>query len=374
MQVDHIVCMLLVPEQLYMFKRAPEFAQRVRQYSPKLASSITMSLALANLLSTATMLKELPLDQRIDALAGGLNPILKAFDMGEVKEGVQTFQEGLVKILTECHLCDPRWVDVSRAGVRPRNREGAGLVPIDVHDLLLRITMHGWSWQECAGALAAEIPPDDKGGAAWRDFNYQLAKKSDGMLAPCAKDDLEIATARGSHTTAGLRAMLLGARGIHPQLCIDGSVSKSKIMEIQPSMAQPLERGMRYSVVKWQIVCACPLLMPLLSRTGNASHGVAREQTALQACKRLHSLHTSLKATSANADVTEQVIRIACVGMDPDYEEVARNYLAFVEKWSGGQSGHILASLEEYERALMFKRKIYSLDLKQLSTVSLIEA
>ena len=114
--------------------------------------------------------------------------------------------------------------------------------------------------------------------------------------------------------------------------------------------------------------------MPLLSRTGNASHGVAREQTALQACKRLHSLHTSLKATSANADVTDQVIRIACLGMDPGYEEVARNYLAFVEKWSGGQSGQILASLEEYERTLMFKRKIYSLDLKQLSTVSLVEA
>ena len=52
--------------------------------------------------------------------------------------------------------------------------------------------------------LAGEIPPTDE-GKAWREFNATLAEGSDGLLAPVNKDELEVLTVRGSHTTASVR-------------------------------------------------------------------------------------------------------------------------------------------------------------------------
>ena len=131
--------------------------------------------------------------------------------------------------------------------------------------------------------LCCGIPPNEI-GQQWRAFNVQLAKGSDGLLAPVNGDDLEVVTARGSHTTAGVRCMIAGTRGIHERVCVNGRVCKSKITSQQPSMSQPIDKGMRYTVLRWQVVVACPVLMDFLARTGNASHGAERTMTVLQAC------------------------------------------------------------------------------------------
>ena len=77
--------------------------------------------------------------------------------------------------------------------------------------------------------------------------------------------------------------MKLGSTGIHEELCTGTQVSLSKISEKQPSMRQPVDNGIEYTVVKWQVVMEVPGLMKLLSQTGNAGHEVHRVQTALQA-------------------------------------------------------------------------------------------
>ena len=42
-------------------------------------------------------------------------------------------------------------------GVEPHNRDGAGLVPADVHDLLLIFAEQGWDYDKCQHALAVEM-------------------------------------------------------------------------------------------------------------------------------------------------------------------------------------------------------------------------
>ena len=117
---------------------------------------------------------------------------------------------------------------------------------------------------------------------------------------------------------------------------MNGNISKSKILEQQPAMEEPLVKGIPYLTVRWQLVVAGPRLMEMLSRTGKASHGVARVETTLQSCARLHQLaleHTDVKG-SVNWEV---VVSQASLGRDPDYPKIARLLSEFERAWPGGK-------------------------------------
>lgn len=308
------------------------------------------------------------IDDKVASLAPWINDSIEKFEQSN--EGVQPFQEKLLAAIKEGGLSDERWIDTFKVGVHPDNRDKCGLVPVDVHELLAIIVAAGWSWRECDGALACEIPPNAL-GISWRAFNDALAKKSDGYLADCASDHLEAVSARGSHTTAGVRCVQFGSKGIHDDLCTDGRISRSKIIERQPSMREPLDKGMKYIVIRWQLAEACPRLMEILSVTGNASHGAARLQTALQGCRRVFTLATNMNAELP--DYWDNVARAAAIGMPPGYLETSRAYCAFVKRWAGGKDGHVLDELVAYERILSFKRTISPSDMKAMAEVRLWE-
>ena len=50
---------------------------------------------------------------------------------------------------------------------------------------------------------------------------------------------MEICTARGSHTTAAARIVKYSAAAVYDTYAVDGVMSKSKILERQPSMSIP---------------------------------------------------------------------------------------------------------------------------------------
>ena len=333
------------------------------------ASSMSAMEKVASLVTALDL--SLPVDERVGLIAPLLRKACDEFLDGSVKDGISTYQERLLKRIEDSGLCDFRWVQVDKVGVHPDNRDKAGLVPIDVHDLLLRIFQNGWSWS-VVDALACEIPPNEV-GAKWREYNADLVEASDGLLAAVNPDDLEVLTGRGSHTTAMVRLYKLGARGIHPELCIDGKISQAKIFEHQPSMGEPVRKGIRYLVIRWQLVLAAPALMLVLSRTGNANHGIHRVTTVLQSCKRVHDLYCSQVRAGQPTD-WEKIIKVASYGMPPEYAQDAIMFCDFVQKWSGGAEGKILSELEAYERVLQVKRKIAASDLKALASVDLIDA
>ena len=226
---------------------------------------------------------DMTIQERVAVVAPIVNDMLSTYTGGVNKEGIQTFQNKLVKLIIDSGCADYRWVRCSKAGCHPDNRDRTGLVPIDVHDLLRIIVLVGWLWSECQGALACEIPPNEA-GKAWREFNAKLIAGSDGLLAKLNCHELEIVTARGSHTTALVNCMEFGTRGIHEEVCREGVISKAKIVELQPSMQEPCDKGLHYLVIRWQLVEVCPALMEMLARSGNAGHQCHRPQTALQMC------------------------------------------------------------------------------------------
>ena len=149
------------------------------------------------------------IELRVRLFADIINPRIDEFEAGHCKDGVEAFQDNLLKVISEYNLSKKQWYRVNVVGVHPDNREKTGLVPIDVHDLLRIIFKSGWSFSR-VDALACEVPPTELGNQM-RQFKVQLAEASGGLLPRCIPDEIEIVTGRGSHTAyycerAALRA------------------------------------------------------------------------------------------------------------------------------------------------------------------------
>ena len=310
-----------------------------------------------------------PVEERVSVLAPVINQLLEQHDSGESEIGAESFSEDIICRIDAAGLLEKgRWVKVQHVAAHVDNREGAMLVPVDVHELLYYIvTNAGWSevkWN----ALACEIPNNET-GQSWRLANVELADQSDGLLPRCNPDMLQIVTGRGSHGTAAVRCMEFAAKGIHAELCSeDGRISKSKIIERQPSMKEPLTKGCRYDVIKSDLVEACPRLMEILSRTGNSGNNVFREQTALQQCNRLHALAAAYQKVGRVIE-WDKITKQCCIGIGTHFSASAKKLVTFVKKWSGGQDGHCLRELEAFEKTLKVKRKLYPHDLEALGKV-----
>ena len=138
-------------------------------------------------------------------------------------------------------------------------------------------------------------------------------------------------------------------------------------------MADPINKGVPYDVLKWEIAVLCPRLMEFLSRAGNASHAVVRTQTMLQHCNRVHKL-VRAKQDSGIPIIWDHILANTCVGMGIEFKTSATSLVAFVRAWSGGKNAYILKDLENYEKGRDVKRKLLADDVGRLANVELPDA
>ena len=297
-----------------------------------------------------------------------VNRLLDAWLYSKLNIGVEIFQEELLSRIEKAKLTTRVQLDTLKVGASPNNREGAGLVPADVHDLLLIFTRNGFVMSK-VNTLVCRIADNDS-GRQWRAFNERIIKGSDGLLAALRCDDITHVSVRGSHTTGAINAAKLAARGVHTECCVDGIVSKAKICERQPSLLVPIERGLPYVEIDSGLVEACPRLMLALARTGNSDHGVHREETMLQGCKRIHEIIVSAGRELDKSEVIER----ASLGQLPGYDAIVDPLYEFTTSWSGGVKAQVLQNLEEYERMLPVKRKLNPGSLMRLASLKLPDA
>jgi hypothetical protein len=313
-----------------------------------------------------------------------LNTHIDQFDGGDNAEGIQAFQHAIRLRIRMARLSDKKWYLVKHVGVHPDNREGVGLVPIDVHDLLSQIVKDGWNY-ELVDALAGEVPPDhvfmETQGhqfqvSAWlKKFNRELVEQAGGLLPKIIEDDMKIVTARGSHTTALVRCMEADdVVGVHDNtMNQEGFVSRAVIVDAQPTMQQPLDHGIEYEVVSWELVTLVPRLMEVLSRTGNATHGVHRQETPLQAMIRTHNVYKVVRPKN-DQEWTTKVAAAVARGKPDEYRAKIQAFIPFVRYWSGGDDKHILVDLCATERRLDIKRVLDNEQIQKLGELKLPEA
>ena len=115
-------------------------------------------------------------------------------------------------------------------------------------------------------------------------------------------------TGRGSHGTTALRAAKFGCKSIHPKLAgPNGNISLHKVLELQPSLSEPINNGVMYDIIPGELCIAVPGLFQVLSRIGNAGNDTYRLPTTLQHCNRLHELAVTMTNKDTDEVPWEQV-------------------------------------------------------------------
>ena len=124
--------------------------------------------------------------ERANELAPLINTAVDAFYANRVSEGVSAFQAKLLKAIKDQDLSEYRYSRPMKSGVHPDNREQAGLVPFDVHDLLSILYVKGWDDAECTKALACEIHSACADPRGLASIMFNSARCCEPPLASCA--------------------------------------------------------------------------------------------------------------------------------------------------------------------------------------------
>ena len=90
--------------------------------------------------------------------------------------------------------------------VCPCNRDGYGVNPADVHEILSDIAEVGWN-NECFDGILTDVEADEKDEVC--EYNEALVASAGGMLAGIVRDEVDYMTLAGSHTNQGHRSIIL---------------------------------------------------------------------------------------------------------------------------------------------------------------------
>ena len=271
---------------------------------------------------------------------------------------------GTMDILWAANLCYKAAIDVIFAGVWPGNREWQGLLLSDVLELEVEFALQGWG-KELANAYAVEIPPTPE-GQEWREVNQRLWDENEGFLAPTNKDDLTICTLRGSHTTASIRNIKLGAKCNDERITTNGRIATETILEKNPSLKEPC-KGIEYVIVRHEIASAMPEIVEAICRAGNSDHGTQRKASLINVWRRMFQvliMHPSLTDT--------QLVSRAAKGLSSELTQEAAFLPKLVRVWSGGQDAKVLRDLELFEKVSSQKRNLKGAELKMFADLTAV--
>ena len=95
--------------------------------------------------------------ERVAEVKDPLNAAIHAWGGGTQKEGAQAFKKKVLEATQANGFSERRWELPMHVAVEPRNRDDTGLVPADVHDLLLIFAEQGWDYDKCQHALAVDM-------------------------------------------------------------------------------------------------------------------------------------------------------------------------------------------------------------------------
>ncbi len=297
--------------------------------------------------------------ERARELAPTINGLIQTRD-NFAEQQIQVLAATLLEILHRKGFAYVEQVKPRFVGTMPCNIHYEMLDPLNVHVLLDLISGKGFDPSLPKG-LAQEIGPNDEGHAI-RMKNCELVARSGGLLSKIDAEELRIGACGASHTTSMLRLVDAAVGETIPsvagceRISHNGFVSKSRVLERCPSLAQPVADGILYTIIRWQICAECPLLMETLSEAQNAEHDTFRKETTWQTMLNIHG-----KAKRLNAQTAEdwaRVLIIVCRGHDQEFAQSAAHLCAFVQAYSGGDDPVFLRELDGYAKTLQSRREL----------------
>ena len=258
----------------------------------------------------------------------------------------------ILKLLILLHYAYVQVIHCSLVGVHPKNRNGVGVTPSDVHDLMGGVADDGWSWNFVVGATCFERPRPGEADE-YDTFNVDLVENSDGLLAPVIRGVLKFFSVAASHTNQGLRAALAGVVCNDPRIAEHGKMSSRKMSDGDDQITGAFSNGMSWTVITASAEEKWPELADIAQAAGNRPQQLAKTDSPMQLCYQIHEI-----ALKKGKDANFNAIAKSLIRTKPAVAGDILGYATFVEHCSGGADAAALKELDRYIQSLPRRRVV----------------
>ena len=256
--------------------------------------------------------------------------------------------EQVYGLLAEQGLLYEQKVQSSFIGVHPSNRDGCGVSAKHVQELLADLVHLGWSPKEFRG-LCVEVSEKERDRVY--SWNQELAENSQGQLPPFqSATQLKFATLAGSHTNQVLRCFLAKTPSDFAKLAEGGRLSLSALQASDSGFYEACMEGACWRIVSQVIPEHFPSFCQLAQAAANASGHVAREESELQLCRKIHT-EVAVQMSKGKSAVSYADIKEAVLRTKPRSASTVPALFRFTLRFSGGQHAHMLEDTEKFVRA-----------------------
>ena len=229
----------------------------------------------------------------------------------------------------------------SMVGISPLNRDGSGVNPIDVHELLSDIATAGWLDSR---VTAIAVEPCSEHDLTW---NAEYFKRTGGLLGTVDVSQLKALSLAGSHTNCVLRCFLQEVAHTGDEgLCHNGRLSLEPLSKRDQSFHRAVIDGVPWKVLSKDVASQLPQLLSLVQRMGNAT--LQRAEHELQFCRRLHQLWISHSHGDSQPDFAI-IKKKATTGKTVHLKSLPFLY-QFALKAAGGRDPFLLNETESFVR------------------------
>ena len=296
-----------------------------------------------------TKCKAMTIDARAAMAKASMDEVCMAYKDNADAAIVDLTRQGRTCLL-EHGLAVYEQVHSGQTITHPWNRGHDVLEPADVPEKIAEISDIGWDAFKVADASAVRMPRDAAKRKVIEDINEALTKVSDGLLPPVVPGMATIQVTACSHTTAGLKCANFGTKCDIARISDSGIMSKAVIIGRQPSMEEPIEKGMRYLVLETIVQELWPSFVEMTIEAANASNNLAKPDTPLQLMLKAHRY--ALDAGKRGEPIDEQTILRKILRTKPSHPAETSALIAYAVKWSGGDDPVFLHRFQKYVKQL----------------------
>ena len=229
----------------------------------------------------------------------------------------------------------------SMVGISPLNRDGSGVNPVDVHELLGDILTAGWLDSRVS---AIGVEPSGQADLQW---NAQFFEKTNGRLGSFDPSQIKVLSLAGSHTNCVLRCFgqEVAHEGDHA-VCHEGHLSMELLRRRDAGFHRAALDGVVWKVLSKSVAEQLPNLLSLVQRMGNAT--LQRAEHELQFMRRLHCLWVSESSTGSHVDFS--AIKKKATTGKTIHTKAPPHLYTFALKAAGGRSPFLLDETEAFVR------------------------
>jgi len=215
-------------------------------------------------------------------------------------------------------------------GVHFDNRYGVGIKAEYMHKLAAKIYRSGFRWTACSDAICIE--EDDNGGIG--KFTRSLQARS-SKLGKQNIDDIRYGSVACSHLNQWLVAALCGAECDEDEMAVDCRMSADNIRAKQPELADALNNGLKWTIVKKEAVKRWPQLPKLIQEARQIAGQIHNGETHFELLEAIQSTSVEMADDQTGSIDWEAVTKAVSITENRYIDDIP-NLCILVQKYGGG--------------------------------------